>query len=148
MFAFDHDALVEALKRNWDKIAPPAMFTAAANLTTGNNENFLDALDTVRWNKKVTQDIANTYGGAGIGFQGTGALIPEKDIPGSNNKPVLSSDGYFVERFTDSDDKIIVPPGFEPIRGENIQYADTCPPLIIFILKLSCILIDNIRNGL
>lgn len=128
MFAFDHDALIEALKRNWDKIAPKAMFTAASNIQQGNSENFIDALDTVKWNKKITADIADTYGSAGVGFQGTSALIPEKDIPGSNNKPVLGSDGYFVDRFMDSDDKIVVPPGFEPIRGENILYADTCPP--------------------
>ena len=121
MFAFDHDALIEALKRNWDRIAPVAMFTAASNITKGNSENFLDALDTVKWNKKITADVADTYGGAGIGFQGTSALIPEKDIPGSNNKPVLDSSGYFVERFDPSDDDIVVPPGFEPIRGENIQ---------------------------
>ena len=60
-FAFDHDALLEALKRNWDKIAPPAMFTAAGNITISNSENFLDALDTVKWNKKVTENIANSY---------------------------------------------------------------------------------------
>ena len=124
MFAFDHDALIEALKRNWDKIAPPAMFTAAPNIQNSGSENFIDALDTVKWNKRVSQDVADTYGSAGIGFQGTSALTPNKDIPGSNNKPVIGPDGYFVDRFNDSEDKIVVPPGFEPIRGENILYAD------------------------
>lgn len=129
MFAFDHDALIEALKRNWDKIAPPAMFTAAGNVATGMSD-FLDVLDTVNWNKKVTEDAANTYGSTGYGFQGTTELLPNDSVPGSNGRPILASDGYFVTGFEESEDKIIVPPGFEPIRGDNIVYADTVPPLM------------------
>lgn len=117
-FAFDHDAVMEALKRNWNQIAPKAMFSAAGNISDGITEN-LDALDTVKWNRKLTQDVADTYNGAGIGFQGTSELKPVDNIPGSNNKPVINAEG-FVERFTPSDDKIIVPPGFDPIRGDNI----------------------------
>lgn len=127
-FSFDHYALEEAMKRNWDKIAPPAMFTAAGNIATGMTEDFGDALDTVKWNKKVTDDMHATYSNNGFGFAGSSELIPNDNIPGSNGKPILSPDGYFVEGFNDSEDSIIVPPGFEPIRGNNILYADTLPP--------------------
>jgi len=61
---FDHDSLVSALQRVWDKIAPPAMFTAAGNSAVRGTESFMDALDLIRWNIKTT-DAANDN------FQGT-----------------------------------------------------------------------------
>ena len=97
------------------------MFTASGNISKSNSENILDALDTVKWNKKVTEDANATYGNAGFGFIGSSELKPQDEIPGSNNIPELGPDGYFVEGFKDSEDTIVVPPGFEPIRGENIQ---------------------------
>ena len=101
------------------------MFTAAGNITTSMSEDFMDALDTVKWNKKITKDVADTYKKSGYGFSGRGELLPNDNIPGSNGKPILGKDGYFVERFEKSSDNIVVPPGFEPIRGENVAYADT-----------------------
>lgn len=127
-FAFDHDALLEALKRNWDKIAPPAMFTAAGNITVSNSENFLDALDTVKWNKKVTEDVANSFKNNGYGWSGSTEISPNDPVEGSNSVPVVDSSN-FVTGWTKSESEIIVPPGFEPIRGENVNYIDTIPPL-------------------
>jgi hypothetical protein len=106
------------------------MFTAAGNIAIGQSESFLDALDTIKWNKKVSDDISKAYQQTGYGFSGSSAISPVTGIAGSNNKPILdATDGYFVTGFEDSADKIIVPPGFEPIRGENVEYADTLPPL-------------------
>jgi hypothetical protein len=47
---FDQDSLVDAMKRIWDKIAPPAMFTAAGNKQISGSENFLNAVDMLKWN--------------------------------------------------------------------------------------------------
>lgn len=127
-FAFDHDAFIEAMKRQWDKIAPPAMYTAAGNISNGKSESFIDALDTVRWNMKTTDDVKNAFKNPGFGFQGDHAISPNDPVPGSNNKPYADSSGYFVGGFNKADSEILVPPGFEPIRGENIAYADTIPP--------------------
>lgn len=127
---FDNDALVSALQRNWEQIAPKAMFTAAGNVALGQSENFLNALDTIKWNKKTTADVLATYGSdSGYGFSGVTPISPVSQVPGSNNSPVIDPEnGYFVNGWQDSKDKIYVPAGFEPIRGENIVYADTLPP--------------------
>lgn len=108
------------------------MFTAAGNIAIGQSESFLDALDTIKWNKKVTEDVNKAYQQSGYGFSGSTTITPVSGIAGSNNKPILdATDGYFVTGFEDSSDKIIVPPGFEPIRGENVEYCDTLPPLTL-----------------
>ena len=123
----DHDALTEALKRSWDQIAPKAMFTAAGNIALGQSENFIEALDSIKWNKKTTADVLAAYGeDSGYGFSGASAITPDT-VSGSNSIP-LSQDGYFVDGWSESKDQIYVPAGFEPIRGENIVYADALPP--------------------
>ena len=131
MFAvLDHDALTEALKRSWDQIAPKAMFTAAGNIALGQSENFIEALDSIKWNKKTTADALAAYGeDSGYGFSGASAITPDT-TSGSNSIP-LSQDGYFVDGWSESKDQIYVPAGFEPIRGENIVYADALPPLTL-----------------
>ena len=151
---FDQDSLVEALKRVWDDIAPPAMFTATGNLTLANTENFLNALDMLKWNVTTQEGIIgsnNTPGGGtgyvpeghpgtssamsngshpGYGFSGTTAIDPNT-THGSNSKPILGADDfnkYNVVDWENSETQIRVPAGFTPIRGQNVLYADTLPP--------------------
>lgn len=133
---FDHDALVSALQTVWDDIAPSAMFTAAANNVLSNSEDFTNALDMIKWNATVTEAALNedTASRAGYGFSfGSTAAgdytneISAQSAPGSNNSPNIGSDG-FVESWNKDGDKIFVPAGFAPIRGENVIYADTLPP--------------------
>lgn len=150
---FDQDSLVEAMKRIWDQVAPPAMFTATGNLTLANSENFLNALDMLNWNVTTQEGIfgtetsalgdlsnntataaavAGTHSG-NFGFSGT-SEIKANIFPGSNNKPVLGKDDfnkYSVVDWEDSDSEIRVPAGFSPIRGGNVCYADTLPPFDI-----------------
>lgn len=103
------------------------MFTAAGNIALGQSENFIEALDSIKWNKKTTADVLAAYGeDSGYGFSGASAITPDT-VAGSNSIP-LSQDGYFVDGWSESKDQIYVPAGFEPIRGENIVYADTLPP--------------------
>ena len=133
---FDHDALVSALQTVWDDIAPSAMFTAAANNVLSNSEDFTNALDMIKWNATVSEAALNedTASRAGYGFSfGSTAAgdytneISAQYAPGSNNSPNIGSDG-FVESWNKDGDKIFVPAGFAPIRGENVIYADTLPP--------------------
>lgn len=125
---FDQDSLVEAMKRVWDKIAPPAMFTAAGNVAVAGNENFLEAIDMVKWNKKSQNAIAGTHPGD-FGFSGNSQITAKDNIPGSNNKPQFTGDE--ITGWTDSTTSIRVPAGFSPIRGNNVLYADTLPPFDI-----------------
>lgn len=118
---FDQDSLTEAMKRVWDKIAPPAMFTAAGNVAQYGTENFLNAIDMVRWNITAQEAIQETHPGD-FGFSGTSSVTASTNTPGSNNKPVFN--GLDVVGWTDSSDKIRVPAGFSPIRGNNVLYAD------------------------
>lgn len=137
MFAvFDHDALVSALQSVWDDIAPSAMFTAAANNKLSSSEDFTNALDMVKWNATVSNAALDeeTAGRAGYGFSfGSTAAgdytneISAQSAPGSNNSPVIGTDG-FIEDWNKDGDRIYVPAGFAPIRGENVIYADTLPP--------------------
>lgn len=149
---FDHDALVSALQTVWDDIAPSAMFTAAANNVLANSEDFTNALDMIKWNATVSNVAGGTSDGvgnvsgdyqitdgdrAGYGFSfGSTASgdftneISASSAPGSNNSPNLGKDG-FVESWNKDGDKIFVPAGFAPIRGENVIYADTLPPFDI-----------------
>lgn len=133
---FDHDALVSALQTVWDDIAPSAMFTAAANNVLSNSEDFTNALDMIKWNATVSEAALNedTASRAGYGFSfGSTAAgdytneISAQSAPGSNNSPNIGADG-FVESWNKDGDKIFVPAGFAPIRGENVIYADTLPP--------------------
>ena len=133
---FDHDALVSALQTVWDDIAPSAMFTAAANNVLSNSEDFTNALDMIKWNATVSEAALNedTASRAGYGFSfGSTAAgdytneISAQSAPGSNNSPNIGSDG-FVESWNKDGDKIFIPAGFAPIRGENVIYADTLPP--------------------
>jgi hypothetical protein len=145
MFAvFDHDALVAALQSVWHDIAPSAMFTAAANNVLSNSEDFTNALDMIKWNATVSDlqnGVADTNktgvsldnrAGYGFSFGSTAAGDYTNDINaqiahGSNNTPKIGADG-FVESWGKDGDKIYVPAGFAPIRGENVIYADTLPP--------------------
>lgn len=129
---FDNDSLISAMQRVWDQVAPPAMFTAAGNVALRNSEDFSTVLNTIKWNIKTTDAIAQTYGAdsntSGFGYSGTSALSPSKQ-EGSNGSPAQFDNeyNYFVEKWNAGDD-IYVPSGFSPIRGENIIYADTLPP--------------------
>lgn len=123
---FDHDSLTSAMQRVWDKLAPPAMFTPAGNLALAGNENFLEALDMIKWNKKAQNAIAESHPGD-FGYSGTSAIISKNNYPGSNNTPQFSQNGE-ITGWTDSTTDIRVPAGFSPIRGQNIVYSDTLPP--------------------
>lgn len=141
---FDHDALVSALQSVWNDIAPSAMFTAAANNKRANSEDFTNALDMIKWN----QTVSNLQNGvsddnktgvslddrAGYGFSFGSTIsgdytnaINAQVANGSNNTPSIDEDG-FVDGWANDGDKIYVPAGFSPIRGENVIYADTLPP--------------------
>lgn len=141
---FDHDSLVSNLQRVWQHIAPSAMFTAAANNKLALNEDFTNALDIIRWNETVSnlqngisddnQTGVTLDGRDGYGFSyGSTAgnytnPIQAQTANGSNNSPAeFASDGL-VDGWNQDGDKINVPAGFAPIRGENIIYADTLPP--------------------
>jgi len=136
---FDHDALVSALQTVWEDIAPSAMFTAAANNVLSHSEDFTNALDMIKWNATVSEAALNedTASRAGYGFSfGSTAAgdytneISAQSSNGSNNSPNIGKDG-FVESWNEDGDKIFVPAGFAPIRGENVIYADTLPPFDI-----------------
>lgn len=122
---FDQDSLTEAMRRVWDKISPTAMFTAAGNIAQHGTENFLNAIDMIKWNITAQEAIQNSHPGD-FGYSGTSAITATTNTPGSNNKPVFS--GTEIVGWTDSTDKIRVPAGFTPIRGNNVLYADTLPP--------------------
>ena len=122
---FDEDSLVNALRRVWDKIAPAAMFTAAGNVAVTGTENFLNAIDMLKWNITSEEAIENSYGSSDFGYQGT-SEISANTVPGSNNVPTIVNNE--ITGYTDSDTQIRVPAGFSPIRGQNIVYADTLPP--------------------
>ena len=141
---FDHDALVSALQSVWNDIAPSAMFTAAANNKRANSEDFTNALDMIKWNQTVS-NIQNGVSddnktgvslddraGYGFSFGSTTSgdytnAINAQVANGSNNTPSIDEDG-FVDGWANDGDKIYVPAGFSPIRGENVIYADTLPP--------------------
>lgn len=154
---FDQDSLVEALKRVWDDIAPPAMFTATGNITLANTENFLNALDMLKWNVTTQEGILGTQaldyqgtgyvpeghpgGGSpntqgshpGYGFSGSTAIEPNTTY-GSDSKPIFGKDDfnkYNVTGWENSETQIRVPAGFTPIRGQNVLYADTLPPYTV-----------------
>ena len=141
---FDHDALVSALQSVWNDIAPSAMFTAAANNKRANSEDFTNALDMIKWNQTVSNlqngvsdDNKNGVSlddraGYGFSFGSTTSgdytnAINAQVANGSNNTPSIDEDG-FVDGWANDGDKIYVPAGFSPIRGENVIYADTLPP--------------------
>ena len=141
---FDHDALVSALQSVWNDIAPSAMFTAAANNKRANSEDFTNALDMIKWNQTVSNiqngvSDDNNAGvslddraGYGFSFGSTTSgdytnAINAQVANGSNNTPSIDEDG-FVDGWANDGDKIYVPAGFSPLRGENVIYADTLPP--------------------
>ena len=141
---FDHDALVSALQSVWNDIAPSAMFTAAANNKRANSEDFTNALDMIKWNQTVsnlqngvsddnkTGVSLDDRAGYGFSFGSTTSgdytnAINAQVANGSNNTPSIDEDG-FVDGWANDGDKIYVPAGFSPIRGENVIYADTLPP--------------------
>lgn len=144
---FDHDSLVSALQSVWDEIAPPAMFTAAANRAIAASEDFSNALDLINWNKMVSATAEGTEGGAsdvitiegsrdGLGYSATpdSNAINAQSAKGSNNKPSTRDVRKIASNnvtWEDSDEEIYVPAGFAPIRGENVVYADTLPPFDI-----------------
>ena len=129
----DHDSLIAALQHVWDQIAPPAMFTASANVTIRNSESFLNAIDMIKWNKTVSESANNNYkvsgkDNLGYGYIGSGALTPIKQ-EGSNGGPAQfdAEYGYFVDKWAKGDD-VYVPAGFSPLKAENIIYSDQLPP--------------------
>lgn len=132
---FDQDSLIEAMKRVWDKISPPAMFTATGNITLSNSENFLNAIDMLKWNITTQEGISGSKGShsGSFGFSGD-SKIGANTFPGSNSKPVLGKDEfnkYNVVDWEDSESEIRVPAGFSPIRGANVVYSDMLPPFDI-----------------
>ena len=64
--AFDHDALLQAMKEVWHIIAPPAMFTAAGNLALVNSEDFSRAMDMARGNAASELSFINYNEFSGI----------------------------------------------------------------------------------
>jgi hypothetical protein len=64
MATFDQDALLQTMKEIWDKIAPPAMFTAAGNIAKAGSEDFSKVLDLSNWNAAATSSY-NSYNIAG-----------------------------------------------------------------------------------
>ena len=79
---FDHDSLVNALQHVWDKIAPPAMFTAAGNHATRGTENFMNALDMLKWNVKTTNAANGNFSG------GLGDVVDAALNGASNSNPL------------------------------------------------------------
>lgn len=122
---FDQDSLIAAMKRIWDKIAPPAMFTAAGNIAIAGNESFANALEMSRWNLTADEAIAKQMSG-NYGFSGTSA-VTNNTVAGSNGSPQLDTEGN-VTGWNSSTTQIRVPAGFSPIRGDNVLYADQLPP--------------------
>ena len=135
---FDHEGLVYALQEVWDQIAPSAMFTAAANNKLANSEDFSNALDMIKWNRKVTEAALsgadNNASRVGFGFSFDPKLHKDTSInaqiqQGSNNEPLVDELNNTITSWDDdAADKIYVPAGFSPIRGQNVIYADTLPP--------------------
>jgi hypothetical protein len=127
---FDNDAIVNALLKEWQNIAPKAMFSAAGNVAVRGSEDFSKAMDLTNWNKAATDAANYTQGttgiGNGYGYAGTQSLSPGQQ-PGSNNIPTVDTEGNIIG-WTPSTDQIYVPAGFSPIRGDNILYADMLPP--------------------
>lgn len=134
---FDHDALVEAMQRVWQDIAPTAMFTAAGNNKLAMNEDFSNALDIIKWNAATRKAALEGEDRDGYGFSyGSTAgkytnAIKAQTSRGSDNIPVIGEDGTIITEWKDSPHNIYVPAGFAPIRGQNIVYADTLPPFDI-----------------
>ena len=131
---FDHDSLVSAMQNVWGNIAPPAMFTAAGNNVLRASDDLSTALDMLKWNIKANEAAGlnyNTATDAVYGYSGKAALKPvtQKGSNGAPNK-FDTEYGYFVEGWSEGDN-IYVPPGFTPIRGENVAYADMLPPFDI-----------------
>jgi len=139
---FDHDALVSALQSVWDDIAPSAMFTAAANNVMANSEDFTNALDMIKWNATVSEAALDeetaSRAGYGFSYSATGNMagrygneISAQSANGSNNTPKIDRTTGHVVGWESDGDRIYVPAGFAPIRGENVIYADTLPPFDI-----------------
>lgn len=129
---FDNDALVSAMQRIWDQIAPPAMFTAAGNVALRGSEAFQDAMDISAWNVKAGEAATGNLatGATRWGQSGTGAITPGA-IDGSNSRPTTIVNGVVTGWDNAAATDIYVPNGFAPIRGENVLYADTLPPFDI-----------------
>lgn len=141
---FDHDSLVSALKSVWDQIAPPAMFTAAANNALSASENFANAMDMINWGRTVSDaalagNDRDGYGfsyGGGYGATGTfgsAKKISAQTDKGSNNSPKNRDVRKIASGMSENDwnkdgEDIYIPAGFAPIRGQNVVYADTLPP--------------------
>jgi len=130
---FDHDSLVSALKSVWDEIAPPAMFTAAANRALAASEDFTKALDMINWNKTVSDKQQESRNGFGFSFGGDYSKdsINAQTDRASNNRPGTRDVREIASQdinWEPSNEQIYVPAGFAPIRGENVVYADTLPP--------------------
>lgn len=100
---FDRDALMDELKKVWDSIAPPAMFTAAGNMFYRESSVFESALQLTSWNDEAFQ-ASNVGGNTAFGLTG------QEGTSASN---------------------IAVPPGFKSLRHENILYPDMLPPFDI-----------------
>jgi hypothetical protein len=117
---FDRDALLETMKEMWSSIAPAAMFTAAGNIAAARNENFTNALNLTAWNQKNTDSAIAVYGNnVAYGSSGTTAITAQADANPSNAAalPAENNSG-----------KIILPPGFNTITSDRLQYADQVPP--------------------
>ena len=105
---FDRDAMIEAIKENWELIAPPAMFTAKGNVSqlASTSSDLFSALEMSEWNKKAAE---------GFPFN-----VQQTNLAGKTEDVTRNGVNY----------QIYVPPGFDTIKPENIIYADMIPPFI------------------
>lgn len=130
------------------KVAMSEDFSNALDMIKWNSTTSELASGLISLNGVTTEKDANGSGsrdGYGFSFGSTEAgsyttPISAQVAPGSNNTPTLDKYGFPIGGAKDlsedggwnSDgDKIYVPAGFSPIRGENVIYADTLPPFDI-----------------
>lgn len=135
-----------------NKLAMSEDFANALDIMKWNEYNsnmalgqVVDDSDTPGVDETQGVSQANRTGyGFSFGRDKTSANVSDSEISaqianGSNNNPTLK-DGFPVggeadvnggEGWDNKGDKIYVPAGFAPIRGQNVIYADTLPPFDI-----------------
>lgn len=94
---FDRDALIDEMTKTnvWNQIAPPAMFTAAGNITTQYEDgNFTNALQLTKWNAKSAAYGINTRNIATTISNPDGTV----DVWNVNNGTASNTNGYIRDR--------------------------------------------------
>lgn len=102
---FDQDSLIESMKSVL-KTSEPTMFSTADSLAITEDENFINAVEMLKWNV-TAQD----------------AVILNRNIENKNR--YNKSDSSFNDEATQ------MPSGFSPIRDSSIVYLDSLPPFDI-----------------